>query len=315
MDDILGFTIEICAVIFGADLSLLKISLGREFDFKVMSLVPLINHIDIIFNTDAMGLRNEYESAVVDENLNVICAYKTYTTKIVKTKAKDYFDQIHKDALIYLDNRIRAIRLFVEGPVRFKKLSIKMQSETKQINKCDTGFIFSNIIPVGEAMGTIEISRFHCNDESINKLNHEISLINFPLNDLNLNNCHRYYDLSYHQELFISITLLVTCLEMLFLKNENAKKEKLAKRCSVFLYGDKINRLYCYNRLMMIYSKRSEIVHEGKHQCITNEDILFLRECVRKSLILYLKNKYDKKIVINSLKTIITDLDYWNVEE
>lgn len=296
MDNDLMYTVTICAIIFGADETLLNVNLDNQFRFKRISI----------------GLRRDYETARIDGNLDIICAFKSYTICLNRTEVEEYYRKMCDDVLKYLDDRVRAIRLFVEGPVRFNKLSIKMNSETVPVGQTDTSSSFITIIPINEAMGTSRISKFHCNDNEVYELNNNISLVKFPLSDMLLNNCHRYYDLSYHQDNFISITLLITCLEILFLNNENAKKEKLAKRCSVFIYDSKNDRLSSYNKLLIAYKKRSDFVHDGDSLQITDKDILFLRDCVRKSLIKYINNQHSKTNVIKMLKTTIENLDYWS---
>ncbi|GAA0741239.1 hypothetical protein [Clostridium oceanicum] len=301
MDNKQRYTVTICAVIFNVDKTLLNVNLDNGFEFRLMSLIPSKNQLDEIFETDVMALRQDYETAKINENLNVICVFKSDTISLNETEAEEYTAKMSDEVLKYLDDKIRAIRLFVESPICFTNLSIKMKGETE----------FKNIIPINEAMVTNPISGFHCNDEEIDKLNKNISSMKFPLSDDLLNNCHRYYDLSYHQENFISITLLITCLEILFLGREKAKKEKLAKRCSVFLYESKKERLICYKNLLDQYKKRSEFVHDGDCSKIINQDILFLRDCVRKSIIKYLRSKFGKKEIIKNLKDSIQKLDYW----
>lgn len=312
MGDKLMYTVTICAVIFNVDETLLNINLDDGFRFRLMSLNPSKDHMDEIFDTDAMGLRRNYETAKIDKNLNVICVFKSDTIYVNKTEVEEYYSKMCSEVIEYLDNKIRAIRLFIECPICFKRLSIKMESEKKHLDETEERENFIAIIPINEAMVTNEISIFHVDDEKIDELDKNISSINFPLTNNLVNNCHMYYDLSYHQENFISITLLITCLEILFLNRENAIKQKLAKRCSVFLYESRDKRLNCYNKLLNAYKNRSEFVHNGNCAKIINEDILFLRDCVRKSIIKYLHTKYSKKEIIIKLKRNINNLDYWN---
>lgn len=308
--DALLCKVTICAVIFGADETILNLSFGEGFEIRRMSLAPSKDNLTSIFDASYIGLRREYEEAVINNKLDVICVYKSYETKLLYKEAQEYFEDISNEALIYLDNRIRAVRLFYEGAIRFKKLSLKMESETKYLDELKTSFSYNSIIPIGEAMVTKEISRLHLCNRNIEGLMIDIPFIEFPLSDSFLNDCHRYYDLSYHHDNAISITLLATCLEILFLKKGDSKKKILAKRCSVFLHDSEEERLKCYDKLIKSYEKRSEFVHEGNSSNIFNEDILFLRDCVRKSLIKYINHELNKDAVVKELKVIIGKLDY-----
>ncbi len=306
----LNYSLVICAVVFGTDASILNVQLGGGFSFQRKSLMPMKDHLDTILETDAMGLRREYEGARIDESLDVICMFKELQIELTQKESEKYYNNICDDTLKYLDDKIRAIRLFVEGPVRFKKLAVKMQSETQMVEKTKMSSSFSSLIPIAEAMTTQTIQKFSCTDEKIRTLNEDITNTSFPLADKLFNNCHVYYDLSYHQSNVVSVTLLITCLEILFLDNENAKKEKLSKRCAVFLFDSQAEQIDCYRKLVLCYKKRSDFVHDGTSSEISNEDILFLRECVRQALIKYIRTGIDKSSVIKSLKTVISGVDY-----
>lgn len=305
-----NFDIITCAVIFGADVSLLGVQLDEGFSFRRMSLNPNIDHLNLIFETDAMALRRDYESARIDESLDVICIYKEQQVRLREDDAETYYHKACDNILWHLDNKIRAIRLLVEGPVRFKKLSIKMKSEVRRIGETDFHDSFTSLIPIPEAVATKTLKKFSCGNYMIDKLNLDIININFPLKNNLLNSCHIYYDLSYHQSNFISVTLLITCLEILFLKHEYSKRKNLSSRCAVFLNDNKDDRIACYERLSATYKKRSDFVHDGNYDSIDASDILFLRDCVRKALLKYMRANIDKVSEINRLNGIIAGVDY-----
>ncbi|GAE91029.1 hypothetical protein [Acetivibrio straminisolvens] len=257
MEEKLIYDIEICAVIFGADKTILNLDIGNGFKFREMTMIPNIDELDKIFETDAMGLRRDYEAAKIDDNLNLICIYKSYSNEFVKKEVSDEFEKITNNTLKYLDDKIRGIRLLLEGPVRFKKLAIKIRQQMPiQVEKINMSFKRVALIPISEAMHSTEISKLKIDEIRVDEINRKLKSLKFPISNELLNNCHRYYDLSYHRENCIAITLLTTCLEMLFLnKKENAKKERVAKRCSVLLYDNKEDRLDCYARLLKTYKK------------------------------------------------------------
>lgn len=68
------YSLEICAVMFGTDESIVKIKLDNGFYFCWKSLIPHIDHLDVIFDRNAMSLRRDYEAARIDnKTLDVIC--------------------------------------------------------------------------------------------------------------------------------------------------------------------------------------------------------------------------------------------------
>lgn len=305
-----NYSVVICAVVFGTDATILNVQLGDDFSFQRKSLIPTIDHLDAILKANEMGLRREYEGARIDDSLDVICIFKEFQIELTQEGFENYYDNICNDTLKYLDDKIRAIRLFVEGSIRFKKLAVEMQLETQMGEKRKMSFSRSSLIPIAEAMITKTIQNFSCTYEKIRTLNEDIINTNFPLEPELFNNCHMYYDLSYHQINVVAITLLITCLEILFLDNENTKKEKLSKRCAVFLFDSQDEQIACYKKLALCYKKRSDFVHDGTSSEIPNGDILFLRECVRRALIKYIRTGIDKSSVIKSLKSFISDVHY-----
>ena len=111
--------------------------------------------------------------------------------------------------------------------------------------------------------------------------------------------------------------MLITALEIIYLKHEDGKKEKLSKRCAVYLNTNgescynKQAVLECYRKLKEIYRKRSDFVHEGNVEGISSDDIIYLRKCVRESIFKLLSDDRKKQERINDLKSIIETIDGW----
>lgn len=304
------FKYSVYAVIFGADETLLKIKLHDGFSFKRLSLIPHIDNLDKIFDTNSIDLRRDYESARLDqETLDVICAVKSESyTRSVTGCSEQYYKKLDED-LNLLDNQIRIIRLIKEAPLRFKIMACSFSSERYlMVNGMSTAINYNEIIPIAEAIKTTPISSFHCSDKEAKIINSALSEIQLPLQDKLLNICHGYYDLSYHTEKYISITLLITALEIMYLaKNTKGKKEILAKRCSVYLFSseEKSEIKDNYDRIKAVYKKRSEFVHNGKVSDIADDDILYLRDCVRKSLLKALSHSENKNQRIDRIRLYV----------
>ena len=69
------------------------------------------------------------------------------------------------------------------------------------------------------------------------------------------------------------------------LNGEKGKKEILSKRSAVYLYDDEEQVLSHYEKIKRIYKKRSDFVHDGKYQHIDTDDIVFLRQCLRTTIL------------------------------
>ena len=294
------FTVD--AVMFGTDETILDMKLSDGFSFVRRSLIPMVDNLDELFDTNAMGLRRDYEAARIDGLLDVVCVTKCVHVEVFPSEFDDCFRSLSDINLLSLDNQIRVIRLLAECPLRCKKIMFRLSGDTHSHN---------HLFHVNESMTTRPISKFHCSKDAIEILNQRMEEIKLPFSDLVLNTCHLHYDLSYHQDRYIAMILLVAALEMLYLESESGKKDKLSKRCAIFLFNNRVDVLNCYNRLKSVYKKRSQFVHEGTFEDITDDDILFLRVCVRESLLRIKNNTMNKKERIKHIRGQVEAFGIW----
>ena len=316
----MNFQYHVCAIVFGTDETILDLSLTDGLTFVRRSLNPRVSHLDKIFGRDAIGLRRDYELARIDDQtVDVICIEKDVITELETACSDEHYDQMVEHDLSLIDDCLRAIRFVKECSLRCKSIAFQMVSE-RPANDCGQdgklgAMSYTSLIPISEAAGSPDIVKFHCESNEIAGLISAISKVHFPIHNETLNLAHRFYDLSYHTENYISITILFTALEVLFIDSEPNKKERLAKRCAVFLNDDKDSRLEYYHRIRDAYKQRSEFVHDGNFVDIKDSTIVFLRSCVRNSLLKMLSLNYNKRTLIESLKQQIVALDYWQQDQ
>ena len=125
------YSVCVCAVIFGVDGTILNIEIGNEFRFERKSLKPEVDHLDELFDITPMGLRREYETARIDTDTDdVVCVLKNFEIEWAHDTPEEWdghirqFDDLCDEILKHLDDKVRALRLICEAPIRFKKLSI-----------------------------------------------------------------------------------------------------------------------------------------------------------------------------------------------
>lgn len=314
------FHYHVCAVLFGTDETILKLPLTNEFRFVRRSLIPGKDHLDKIFGRDDIGLRRDYERARInDDTMDVPCIEKDVIIDLVlPCSTEQFYQEVDRD-LILIDDCIRAIRFLKECSIRCKTIAFKMDSIWHEDDNPDhhlrnvIPMSFDCLIPISEALSSRDILKFHCEPNEIDKLSRALSAVHFPIPNETLNRAHRFYDLSYLTEKYISITILFTALEVLFIDNESNKKECLAKRCAFSLNEKKGDQLEYYHRIKKAYKQRSEFVHDGKFSDIEDSTIIFLRSCVRNSLLRMMSTEYNKRKLIADLKQKISTLtlDYW----
>jgi len=275
---------SICAIVFGADETILNIKLKDGFRFEKKSIFLLKDKLDKIFETDMISLRRDYTTALLD-GINskdgiVICIVKDFDIELHNTELDEYWRNQTSSDYQSIDNQIRIIRLIEEGPVRVKRISFRMEYlDQETLNKTNYNWLTT----VGESYSTIQKTKLHCDLQSINTINGFINSIHFPIDDNTMHSVHLFYDLSYHNELCVSLTLLTTSLELLFLNDDEhgSKKEMLSKRCATYIGNSPNEITSLYLKLKETYKKRSEFIHNGDYGCIGIDDVIFLRKCVR----------------------------------
>ena len=136
------------AVVVGADETLLNIELANGFKFVKRSLMPF-DHLDDVFETDSIGLRRDYETAVVDKkHLSVICVEKKLSLEIDSQDANTKFNQNTVNDFASIDDQIRTIRFLNEGALRLKKIAFKMSSEKASNHGVNMSSHYNAIVPI-----------------------------------------------------------------------------------------------------------------------------------------------------------------------
>lgn len=300
----LKYKYQVCAVIFGADKSILDIKLKDDYLFVLKSIYSKDDGLTELFQTDVSGLQRNYYSTIVDDDYNVICIEKIIEIELNPKTAREYWDKVNNDDLVSIDNQLRIIRLIKEGPIRCKSISFNL----KPIEKVD-GIMqpssFYSLFPFSESYPTKNVSTINCNDRDIDLLNKALERIKFPLEDRLLNSVHIFYDLSYHTEFCVSVSLLITALEMLFLNSENSKREKISKRCAVYISNSEDEITALYKKLKSSYKLRCDFIHDGDIRNIGETTVLFLRDCVRRALLKSILAQETKCNIIKESKEFI----------
>ena len=299
----------VCAIVFGADETICDIKLRDGFRFVKKSIYSKEDNLTAVFQTDITGLQREYINAFIDkQDFNfgtLICIYKENTVELNVKAVPNYWHEQNQKDIQSIDNQLRIIRLVKEGPIRVKRIAFDLHSESYGPINMDLSYGQQSILQVNESFTTKNISKISCTQKDLGLINNAINNISLPFADSVLNIAHIYYDLSYHTELYIAVTLLITALEIVFLKKGDSKKEPLSKRCAAYIgtTDEEINRYY--QCLKDSYEKRRDFVHEGNALFITENIVLFLRECVRKSILKAIDSTETKTERIKRLKEFV----------
>ena len=294
---------SICAVVFGVDESILNIELTDGYRFVKKSIMSKENGLMDFFDKDFSSIQREFYPALIGFN-SVICIVKNEQLKFERSQIDKISNDYYKQEFDSVEDQLETIRLLNEGYIRIRQFSAKMEPELIE------GVIWQppKINPNGTVnVPTNNFSNLHINKTQINATNEMLKEKLLSKLENEIYTAHRFYDVSYAMEPAIAVTLLSTALEVLFLtkKDKNNKKTMMAKRCASYIENTKhdINRVYLC--LKDTYEKRSDFVHEGNALFVTETQVVFLRECVRKSILKALDSTETKTERIIRLKEFV----------
>lgn len=174
----------------------------------------------------------------------------------------------------YLKPVIRLMRLFKEGNIcmPLKYYYVIDDSIQKLVLVHFTG---STILPELYTLDSSEISDLHG----------FIQETKFPFKESFLQLAFENFELFYE---FFNINLrflsLMISLECLFNPGNQELGYRISRNAAVLLGKDKKDSQHIFDDIKDLYGKRSQIVHTGKSNIISKQDLLLLRHYVRESI-------------------------------
>jgi len=133
----------------------------------------------------------------------------------------------------------------------------------------------------------------------------EIPILNsfkIPFKDNLLKFAFKNFELSYPiHDTNLRFLSLMNAIEVLFHPSrEGELRYRISRNLAILLGKDKEESQDYFNKMRILYDKRSDIVHRGNAE-ITPEDLLNLRHYVRESIKIFLKLDKNKDEILNSL--------------
>ncbi len=290
--------VEIDGIVMYCDESISNLSIGNGYILKKVYLddIPFKNKI-----TDANGNVNigYIGSQLRDDNgIYFMCIHKQDCYSIEGpsmefNKAISDRDMMCENELAeYKDQEIRfmhkmiaLLRLFKSGNIGFKEVFFK---HTFQL----MGFIHqtSNQTSTNATRNIIDDRVYFLTAEELIRCNSFLQNYSGVEYDL-LSECIEEFVWGLEQiDIPTGFEQYTTALEMILLEqNQQGKKEALSKRVSVLLENDAANMRTLYNKMKNFYRYRSESLHEGNGQNITQSELEDLENIVRLVLVKYLE--------------------------
>ena len=200
----------------------------------------------------------------------------------------------HPSGLVYkatsgLMQRIRLMRLFREGNIDLAGIKAWVTDKWR----------FQ-----GLALGhTIDRQRFILHEDELEPLRSFLSSTSWPFVSKEANLAFEYFELSYMtMSPNMAFVPLVTALEVMLSDGGAEKTYRVSRNAAILLATDRQGASVAFRDIKTLCDKRGRLVHDGKK--VTREDILLLRDYVRRLLKLLVKDRVSKKHLLAVLDTL-----------
>lgn len=297
-DTMVEVNVSICGILLYCDPNTEGFDLGEGYKIKKIYLDELsikdrITSANGQLNISYMGSRLEdnhgvYFMCLCKEDKYNITEHGIVPGIVYTWPDKEYDDQISDykgKQTAYINKVINLLRVFKEGNIGLK--------ETFFVNRF-------------HALGIMNNTENHTNDNVTRNI---IDTRTYSLSENEKQKCSLFIrenkDTSYNllrniiyefswgleqTDIPTGLEQYTTALEMLLLEhNEEGKKQKLAKRSAVLIGSNPVEIGNIYQKMLDFYRYRSESLHDGNGQNITNQELHELENIVRLILHKYLE--------------------------
>lgn len=281
-----------CTIMYNASLDLLNIKLQDNYKFKKRFLGE--QALPAYFDETLMGFRRKYQEACLDNDLYVITAESHFNIPDQEIPNSNSEHQFEFELITQLDRQIRLIRLVCDCTLHFSEFRYTLTTS-------------ENIRTVGTIPHVDRVFKktnlpFSINDSQLELIQNSFTAPYPFINDW-VYKVYDFFDSSFLLDEEKALIILITALEMIFLKKEKCKKEKLSKRCAIYFGNSNEEILEIYQKIKSCYSERSNYVHEGKPVKNPEHKLLFLRNLLRKFILDNKDTNMIKSDLIQQLKS------------
>jgi len=195
----------------------------------------------------------------------------------------------------YLYKKLSLMRLFKEGHL--------FMPERHYFFDDDESSIFSSITGMGEDL--IRRTTYSLKKSEYQDLHTFFKNFKLPFKESSLKIAHQNFDMSYSfYQKHLSFLILMISMESLF--NPGGEGEltyRISRNTAVLIGKDKDDSRNIWIKMKKLYGKRCEIVHQGKSNAVTEDDIKDLRDYVIRSIKEFYKIGKSKKEILELLNS------------
>lgn len=306
--------IEIKAILFGVDESIIgRLEIGNNYKIEKDTLInPVLKQQ---FDYTSLGLRRIYETAKLNEHLDVAILTKTIKKDLCKNTVDESYifeiiETIEKEEKEYIDEKMRIIRLYNENGFNIKELLI----DISVIENGEKSYSINSKIPFPDKILNDTAKLKILNSEEAVKINNfirktNLNFIEYKFNPELLSSACFLYDQSYYAPVeTIRFMVCIIGLESLLVNSNTELSYRLSRNCAMLLSNDAKEYIELYKKIHELYNKRSKFVHTGVEKNLENIDIIMARNILRKTIFKIMEKNVSKEQLMQEL-----DLKGYNI--
>ena len=195
----------------------------------------------------------------------------------------------------YLDEKLTLMRLFKEGHL--------FMPERYYFFEDDESAIYS--VKTGMGKYFIRGTTYSLEKSELQDLQTFIQSIKLPFIEPSLRIAHQNFEMAYSiYYKHLSFLALMMSMESLFnLPGQGELTYRISRNTAVLIGKDKDDSKNIWKKMKKLYGKRCEIVHKGKSNAVTEDDIKELRDYVIRSIKEFYKIGKSKKVILEMLNS------------
>lgn len=195
----------------------------------------------------------------------------------------------------YLDEKLTLMRLFKEGHL--------FMPERYYFFEDDESPIF--LVRTGMGKDARRGTTYSLEKSELQDLQTFIQSIKLPFINPSLRLAHQNFEMAYsiyHKDL--SFLVLMISMESLFnLSGEGELRYRISRNTAVLIGKDKEDSANIWIKMKKLYGKRCDIVHQGKPNAVTEDDVKDLRDYVIRSIKEFYKIGKNKDEILKLLNS------------
>jgi len=209
----------------------------------------------------------------------------------------DRYEIIHGK---YLDEKLTLMRLFKEGHLFMPERYYFFEDDESPIFLVRTGM---GKTAMGEDF--MKGTTYSLEKSELQDLQTFIQSTKFPFLNPSLRLAHQNFEMAYsiyHKDL--SFLALMISMESLFNPGGSELTYRISRNTAVLIGKDKDDSRNIFRKMKKLYGKRCDIVHQGKPNAVTEDDVKDLRNYVIRSIKEFYKIGKSKEEILKLLNSI-----------